>query len=209
MKLELFKRNNMTLVGGIVTACREGSGAAEGRVVNVSITGKVWNKEKGVEEDKTLDIAFWNNEERALADRVIKAGVGVGSFITALVVIKEDGKASGLNFKYAGLWHFDEDGEDGEMNIFVGPVASMDEDEENRFVRVSVPVKVSKEETEWHKITFWNSEEAPRGDRAKACLKPRADGTKVHAVIICGKNTKYNEQNTYSGFRFELIPNTK
>ena len=212
MKMEITKRGEMTLVAGIVKSCREGSGASAGRVVNVKIEGTVYNHDKKVEENKILDIAFWNSEEndRMLADRVIKAGVGVGSFITALVMMKEDNKATGLNFKYSGIWKFPATEDKKELNVLVGTVTSLDEDPEGRFVKVSIPVSAGKDkETEWHKITFWNSEKAAMADRAKLCLKPRADGRKVRAVIVCGECELYNGKPNYTGFRFELVPENR
>ena len=209
MKLEIAKIGEMTLVAGIVVGCREGSGASAGRVVNVKIRGSVYNPDKKVEEEKTIDVAFWNSEEnnRMLADRVIKAGVGVGAFITALVIMKEDNKASGINFKYNGVWNFAASGNQKEINVIVGTVASLDEDPEGRFVKVSVPISLGKDkETEWHRITFWNGEKAAMADRAKICLKPRTDGRKVRAVIVCGEKEIYNGKPNYNGFRFEIVP---
>lgn len=209
MKLEIAKVGEMTLIAGIVTGCREGSGASAGRVVNVKIRGSVFNPDKKAEEEKTIDVAFWNSEEndRMLADRVIKAGVGVGSFITALVMMKEDNKATGLNFKYGGIWKFPAADGRKELNVIVGTVSALDEDAEGRFVKASVPVSLGKDkETEWHKITFWNSEKAAMADRAKICLKPRADGRKVRAVIVCGECELYNGKPNYTGFRFEIVP---
>ena len=209
-KLFIMNRDNMTLVAGTVKSVREGSGASAGRVVNVKIEGTVWNKEKSVEEVKTLDIAFWNSDDdgkKKLADRVLKAGIKAGNFITALVVLKEDDKATGINFKYSGLWKFPAHDDQKEVNVFVGPVCSLDEHEcaSGKFVKISMPVKDRDGNTEWHKITLWNNDSAAMADRAKACLKPRADGTKTQAIVSCGESIPYNDNPSYTGFRFELI----
>lgn len=212
MKMEIAKIGGMTLVAGIVKNCYEGSGNASGRVVNVKIEGMVWNAEKRIEEPKILDIAFWNSEDgqKLLADRVIKANVGVGSFITALVTIKDDGKsANGINFKYSGIWTFPARDGQKELNVLVGTVASMDVDPENRFVKVSIPVSTAKDVTEWQRITFWNSEKAAMADRAKKCLSPSSSGRKPRAIIVCGEREEYNGKPNFTGFRFELIPNTE
>lgn len=208
MKLVITRMNEMVLVGGKVVDVREGTGQATGRVVNVKIEGSEWNKEEQKEEKKILDIAFWNSDKpdgKQLADRVKKAGVKAGSFITALVLLKDDGKAHGIDFRYSGVWVFPATGEKKEINVFVGSVASFDEDPEGRYVRVSVPTKDRNGETVWNRITFWNSDDAAMADRAKACLKPKSDGRKAHAVIVCGAKTLYNDSPAYTGFRFDLV----
>lgn len=212
MKINIIEnvQGKMSLVAGEVVACREGTGGATGKVVNVKIAGKVWNPNTRTEEDKELDIAFWNDADnnRMLADRITKAKVGVGSFITALVVPKEDGKnAVGVNFKYSGVWTFAPSEDNAyETNVIVGTIASMDEDPDGQYVRVSIPVTKDKDTTEWHKITFWNNEKGNLADRAKTCLKPRADGRKIRAIVVCGQNNPYNDKPNYTAFRFEIIP---
>ena len=211
MKMEIVKnaQGKMDLVAGEVISVKEGTGGAAGKVVNVKIQGKRWNTATKTEEDAKMDIAFWNDEEgkKNLADRIQKAKVAPGAFITALVVPKGEDKANGVNFKYSGVWTFPpNDDSPYETNVVVGVIASMDEDPEGRFVRVSIPVAKDKDTTEWHTVVFWNNDKGALADRAKVCLKPRADGRKVRAVIVCGQNKPYNEKPNYTAFRFEIIP---
>lgn len=92
----IMGRNGMRLVGGNVKTIAEGTGMAAGKVVNLTLA------------DGT-QIAFWNNESREMANRIRKANVKIGSFISILAMFKEDNKANAINFKYNGVWDFDED----------------------------------------------------------------------------------------------------
>lgn len=91
--------SNMALVGGMVSRYAEGTGSALGKVVNIRL-------------DDGIDIAFWNSEDKTkkLADRIKAAHVKVGSFISVLVTFKDDEckKATAINFKYNGVWTFNE-----------------------------------------------------------------------------------------------------
>lgn len=198
MKLELFKREGLHLLAGKVVACNEGAG-----VFNIKLTGNVWNKELQKEERKTVDIAFWNNAKAPLADRAIKAGLGVGAFVSVLCTEKNN-RYTAINFKYNGLWKFQKTETSPETNVLIGTIAACDDDSAQRFFKVSVPVNTAVA-TEWHKVTFWNNETAMLGERAKKCLSPRANGTKPKAAIICGQNKPYNGHPSYSGYRFEII----
>lgn len=92
---QVLGRENLRLVGGKIKSRTDGTGLAEGKVVNIKL-------EDGIE------VAFWDNETRELASRVKKAGVKVGSFISILATFKE-GKGNAINFKYNGVWDFRED----------------------------------------------------------------------------------------------------
>jgi hypothetical protein len=90
---------SMALVGGTVARYAEGTGNAAGKVVNIKL-------------DDGIEIAFWNGDDKTkkLADRVKAARVKHGSFISALVTFKDEEckKANAINFKYNGIWTFNE-----------------------------------------------------------------------------------------------------
>lgn len=92
----ILGRNGMRLIGGNVKSIAEGTGMAAGKVVNLTLA------------DGT-QIAFWNNESREMANRIRKANVKIGSFISILAMFKDEHKANAINFKYNGVWDFDED----------------------------------------------------------------------------------------------------
>ena len=83
------------LIGGRVVRYAEGSGAALNRVVNIWL-------------DDNTEVAFWNHDNRMLADRIKAMKVKVGSFISVLVTFKDDtfAKANAINFMYNGVWSF-------------------------------------------------------------------------------------------------------
>jgi hypothetical protein len=86
----------MKLIGGKVKSISEGTGQAQGKVVNVVL------------EDGT-QVAFWDNESRKMATRFRLARVKVGAFISILAMLKDTTKANAINFKYNGIWDFKED----------------------------------------------------------------------------------------------------
>lgn len=92
----ILGREGMRLIGGNVKSISEGTGLAEGKVVNLTLS------------DGT-QVAFWNNSAREMANRIRKANVKIGSFISILAMFRETNKANAINFKYNGIWEFEED----------------------------------------------------------------------------------------------------
>lgn len=207
MRLKIAKRGELEILTGIVTNVQLGTGNAENRLVSVTICGTVYDKIDKVEKEQLIEVAFWNSEvnDTYLCDRIKLVGIKKGDFVSVLVRMKENNHATAYGFRFMGAaWNLPPKNEMKELNIFLGTVASVKEDAENRFFRISVPSKVNGETT-WNSITFWNNETGNMADRAKMCLKPRADGTKVKAAIVCGAKSLYNDIPCYTGYRFELL----
>lgn len=229
MKLELFTRGERTLVQGIITEKRAGTGAAAGRVTNIKLKANIYNATTRSEEEKEIEVAFWNGDKNKLADSA-DSRLKVGEYVSALVSLNNKGNYSALSFKKAGQWHFpaiDEDPTSGqsaqpERNIFVGVISSGKMSDDGRCYRASIPVteyntETGEPETKWKGITFWNndSEEHPSklGDNARKCLSPYVpnDGSPtVHrrAAVVCGPGSTYfdamgEERESYSAYRFE------
>lgn len=107
-----------TVVFGKVVEIKEGTGAMAGRVINVQLAGKVYNGEK--DEDRTIDIAFWNNEDGAqMADRARKA-IKEDSYLMVRCSVN-NGKYSGQDFKFKGQYVLDTEG-DQQTSVTLGYV---------------------------------------------------------------------------------------
>lgn len=229
MKLELFSREEKTLVQGIITEKRAGTGTVVGRVVNLKIKANVYNASTKSEEEKEIEIACWNGDKIKLADAANER-LKVGEYISVLVTQNNKGNYSALSFKKAGQWKFpaiDEDPTVGqsaypERNILIGTVSSGKMSDDNKCFRTSMPVVGYDEETgekvtKWKGITFWNSDDSSKpsklGTNAQKCLTPYIDSTtnkKVckRAAIVCGPESTYidamgDERESYSAYRFE------
>lgn len=228
MKLELFSREDRTLVQGIITEKRAGSGAAAGRVTNLKIKANVYNAATKQEEEKEIEVACWNGDKIKLADSA-NDRLNVGEYVSMLVTQNEKGNYSAMSFKKAGQWHFpavDEDpttGQTGypERNIFIGTISSGTMSTDGKCFRASMPVAVYDQETgetvtKWKGITFWNNDSAERpsklGTNAQKCLTPYMPegGKKIcrRAAIVCGPASNYidamgEERESYSAYRFE------
>lgn len=229
MKLEIFSREGRTLVQGIVVEKRAGTGAATGKVTNIRIKGNVYNATTKTEEEKEMEIAFWNGDKNKLADSA-DSRLKVGDYMSALVSLNNKGNYSALAFKKAGQWHFpaiEEDPSTGreaapERNIFVGVISSAKMSDDGRCFRASMPVtefnsETGEPETKWKGITFWNSDSETRpsklGTNACKCLSPYEpkDGSPIvhrRAAVVCGPGSTYfdamgEERESYSAYRFE------
>lgn len=229
MKLEIFSRDERKLLQGKVTEKRQGTGAAAGRVTNIKIKANVYNGSTGQEEEKEVDIAFWNGEKNKLAESA-DSRLEVGDYVSVLATLNEKGNYSALSFKKAGQWRFpavEEDPTTGaaaqpERNVFIGTISSGTMSADGKCFRASMPIAEYDQETgepvtKWKGLTFWNNDDAekPRklGDNANKCLAPYApsDGGKtVHrrAAVVCGPGSTYldregNERESYTAYRFE------
>lgn len=220
--MNLYVLNNSNakyaVVAGKVKSIRKGTGKAEGKVVNVTLTGTEWDKEAKDNKPTYIDIAFWNSDDgKQLATRIEKAGIREGEYIAALIFPPTDNKATGVDFTRSGHYWTIPQQDKKDLTVFVGTVASLDSYNDGNLTKVSVPVSF-KDETTWYKINFWNNEEQALADRAKACLAPKegAEGEKqtyVKAVIVCGEKLTNEERPddppSFTGFRFELFPQQK
>ena len=199
------KSTRMLLLGKVVSV-KDGTGAAEGRVLNVTIEGKAWDPDKKEEVDKKVQIGFWNNENGSqMRDRAIAAKIAEG------VVIMVDASNVGDNyyanqFYYKGAYTIPETAETKEKNIFMGAVCNFQDNE--KYVSVSIPVEDRNKEVSWKTIRFWPPYEEGQVDmaeRARKCLKPNGD-KKPRAVLICSEAKPYvstttgEERCSYNGY---------
>lgn len=203
MKLFVTRINEKkVVVVGRVKEVKQGT-----NVVNIKLEGTEWDKEEKVEKTKVLDIAFWNNDVAPLADRVIAAKVSENSVIAVEVYENESGKYSANRFMYRGHWMYAETEDRKEKNVFMGVVASLKSFETatgKKLTKVSIPVSLDEEETEWNHITFWNNDSSPLADRAAKVLAGREE-KKAKAIIVCGPGTDYEGNMQYTGYSFERI----
>ena len=81
-------------IAGRVAYVSPGTGIAKGNVTNIGVTLDVYNKEQQETERNYLNVAFWNNEKRSLADAIIKAKVKPGDF---LIIVTGEFRDSGEN----------------------------------------------------------------------------------------------------------------
>lgn len=229
MKLYLYTRNEKQLIQGIVSEVKPGVGSSEGKLTNVKIKGNVWNAETNAEEEKTVEVIFWNGDKNKLADSA-KERLHSGDYVSVLVSPTETGSLSALTFKKAGQWVFPAVEADatagikaqGERNIFVGTISSGKMDAKGKCFRASMPVVVfdpdsGEPKTIWKTLAFWNNDDPAHlsklGTNAEKCLKPYipSDGGKKvcrRAAVVCGASSSYVDANgyeheTYSAYRFE------
>jgi hypothetical protein len=110
-----------------------------------------------------VKIAFKNGKHGApryemLADRIINAGVKAGALLSVLAYCKDESKdvATGLNFKYQGLWTFKGDEKTKPVTVLIGracnPRKGVSSTSGNPYFSIGVPV------TEWRNgenVTRW------------------------------------------------------
>lgn len=216
--VNLYKKDNLqVLVGRVDQDVRytEKDGA---RLAIVRLADRKGDK---------VDIFFKNDmstpeNPKKLADRVEKAKVEAGKWLSVLVLM-EDGSstASGLDFKYQGIWSFDqgkdEQGNDKpRANIAVGYAASPTRVNEGLF-RISMAERTYDKETKtegtrWYSIAFFDDDRDLTAKKAEKLLS--VPGRKsVPCAIRCSgvretvKQTEKGEKTFFdlTGYRIESM----
>ena len=147
-----------------------------------------------------VDIFFKNDmstpeNPRKMADRIEKAKVDAGKWLSILVLM-EDGSptASGLDFKYQGLWSFDEGKDDQgadkpRATVAVGYSTSPSRVSED-FFRVSMAEKIydketKTEDTRWYSIGFFDDDKDLTAKKAEKLLSLQGDQKSIPCAIRC------------------------
>ena len=202
-----------SIIVGEVTKVSEGKGAAEGKVVSLTINRKELNKEAKEEVIIPTTVSFWNNDDSSkpqMADRIRKAKVSEGSYLMVSCIIDESDtkKARGYQFWYSGIGSVktEEEPDEKKVNVITGYIASVREN--GRVFNVSIPVKVyGEEESRFYQIAFWNNEDESKPQMADRAKKILNKGDRV--AIVCSeiKETEYNGKTYYNltGFSFEKL----
>ena len=173
--MEVIGKSN-TIVFGKVTEIKDGMGAAAGKVLNVTIKGQVYNGTAN--EDRTIDVAFWDNSEKGgvnMAERAKKA-IKEDSYIMVRCSVS-NGKYSGQDFKFRGQYVIDT--EDGKSSVTLGNVTH--KLDKNGKMRYSVPVEVYENGanvTKWQGINFSQKKAAA----AEKCFAK--DDKAVQAILV-------------------------
>ncbi|MDR0287287.1 MAG: hypothetical protein LBI03_06250 [Clostridiales bacterium] len=171
-----------------------------------------------------VDIYFKNDKStpenpKMLADRIESAKVSEGKWLTVKVMMDDKAtKATGLEFKYHGLWTFDqskdeEGSEKPKVNIAVGYSAKPKRVNDDLF-KVSMAEKVydkttEQEDTRWFSISFFNDEKELMAKMAENMLSLSGEQKSVPCAIRCSSlKEKEKDGKTYynlTGYRIELM----
>lgn len=233
-KLFVGRKGDYAIVAGVVKKIKE---AKEGKVVNVTLEGDVYDKASGTESKKTISIGFWNSEKaddllegkNQNADQVKKAKLYVGAFIMAKVYVKDD-NYYGQAFRYSGrLSLAPEKGkaDDKGLNVIIGSVTSVRMNEEKGVANINIPFDDSRYDESGnkvgfgvvsHQIAFWDNEKRKPTDAVVKYLTPKEeDGKKKYTkVLVVASDVKGNRtfgedgySTSYTGFRWEFVPVAK
>ena len=216
--ITMYKKDNLrVLVGRVDQDVRFTEKNGE-RMAIVRLTDRTGDK---------VDIFFKNDmsapeNPKKLADRVEKAKVEAGKWLSVLVIMEENSPtASGLDFKYQGIWTFnqgqDEHGNDKpQVNIAVGYSTSPTRVSEDIF-RVSMAERTydretAQEGTKWYSIAFFNDDKDLNAKKAENLLSLQGHKS-VPCAIRCssvretekGGKTYYN----LTGYRIERMMNNE
>lgn len=200
--ITLYQKDNLRLLVGKVSLEPTYSDRDGNRVAKVRLEDRNGDK---------VDIYFKNDPSanKLLADRVEKAKVTAGKWLSVLVSMKEDNSpsATGIEFKYGGLWTFKGE-EDKETNIIVGH-SIRPERANTELFKVSMAADVysgGANETRWYGISFFDDDKTLFSKVAEKALS--IEGRKsVPCAIRCSKlkTTESNGKTYYNlvGYRVE------
>lgn len=201
--ITLYKKDSMRLLVGKVVQDPRFDDKDGSRVAIVRLEDRCGEK---------VDIHFKNDpsaNNKMLADRVEKAKIAEGKWLSVLVLMRDakDATATGLDFKFVGLWTFKEE-EEKEINIMVGHSIRPERARSDLF-RVTMAAEhyeSGKTETRWFGISFFDDERALYSKMAEKVLA--IEGRKsVPCAIRCSKlKTNTSNDKTYYnlvGYRVE------
>lgn len=128
------------------------------------------------------------NEMRA--DRIVNARVSDGAFLTVLAKCTdpEEKTATGLDFKYRGMWTFEKDGV-RPTTVLMGVACRPRSPKDNMFV-ITIPVESmvnGTKSTTWYDVTFFDSEyNGKKRENAKTARRILQGSEKATVVVIGG-----------------------
>ena len=213
--ITLYKKDNLRLLIGRVDQDVKFTEKNGERLAIVRLADRKGDK---------VDIFFKNDmsapeNPRKMADRIEKAKVEPGKWLSILVLM-EDGSptASGLDFRYQGIWTFDqgqdENGEDKpKVNIAVGYATSPTKVKDGIF-RVSMAERTYDKETEtegtrWYSIAFFDDDRDLTAKRAEKLLSVTDTQKSVLCAIRCSSIREVekdgNVYNNLTGYRIECM----
>ncbi len=233
MKLQVYEQDGLTIVQGIITKKAPGKAGTnvEGKVLNITIQANVYNREKGLEEPKTMQISFWNEDGKQLANDA-NTRLNVGDYVSVLVKKQEKNGTTynnGKAFKKTGLWIMDtgktnDNNEKLYTNIFVNtPIQRVTLKDEDKTARIIVPHTIY--DAEGNGFSTWDSiymnSDATHPDFAKnvaKCLTPTYPNNdpsekptfRHTATLRCGNGKEGvlpdgKVTYTFSGYHFDVI----
>ena len=211
--INLYKKDKLQLLVGRVESVRftekDGEQLAIVRLVDRT--------------DDKVDIYFRNDmsapeNPKKMADRIEKAKVDTGKWLSVLVLMDEgSSNASGLDFKYKGLWTFDQGKDEAgndkpKLNVAVGYSARPTRVSNDLF-RVSMAEEIynrdtKKEETRWYSIAFFDDDKSLMAKTAEKLLSVQGRKS-VPCAIRCSSVRETEKDGTtfynLTGYRVERM----
>jgi len=216
---ELYRKDNLRLLVGCVAQDVRFTEKNGERMAVVRLADSDGDK---------VDVFFKNDmsvpeRPKKMADRIENAKVGKDKWLSVLVKM-EDGAptASGLNFKYDGIWTFDqgknENGEDRpKANVIVGYSTRPERVSESLF-RVSMAERTYDRDTKtkgtrWYSIAFFDDEKNLNAKNAEKLLSLPEGQNSILCAIRCSSvrenvvETKEGEKTFYNltGYQIERM----
>lgn len=196
----VFKKENLYLFAGVVSSDVQYFFHNGSRCALVVLMDRT---------NVPLRIIFRDKDRRNITDRIHRAKVRKGSYISVLATgYPDNGVAIGLDFKFEGLWIFKDPNGGKDTTILQGTVHSPHELKDGMFT-VTIPVKTLPPQRNviWYDVTFFNSYNGSlNADTAKRLLKANTDccirGGQIYNKVAA--NGKIYQKIT--GFGIDLRP---
>ena len=136
---------------------------------------------------------------KMLADRVVNAKIHDGVFLTVLASCKdpEEKTATGLDFKYRGVWNF----KNGEKvtTVLMG-IATRPRNPKPGMFCVTVPAEEYKDgavQTIWIDVTFFDSDNGEKKRNSASSAQKCMFGEEKPMVVITGSDIRENVYNEH------------
>lgn len=221
--MNIVKNGNLLVIAAEVKKVKPGEGKC-----SLLLKDKVYNPDKKVEEDRELWTNAFNREGGyPTADSCMKLPVDT----TAVFSLYVDGDKCYVNsVRRAGIVPIvlkKEGEEDEKACVLVGVACNLQTREVNKkdgsitkVTYVSIPIHVpsgkggDEFETEWHRVSFWNSDSRP--DFAEKMAKLLKDKPRVAILASEAEKDEWTNRNggqetsyTHYGRRVEILPAAK
>jgi len=211
----LYQKNNMRLLVGRVGKDVTFTEKDGERLAIVRLVDRIGDK---------VDIFFKNDTShpehlKKHADRVEKAKVEAGKWLAVLVLMdeKNSSSATGLDFKYQGIWTFDQGTDDLGVNkppvtIAVGYAASPKRISQDLF-RVSMAERTYDRDTgevgeRWYSISFFDDDRNLNAKKAETLLSVPGRKSVPCAIRCSPVRVNVKDEKTFynlTGYQIETM----
>lgn len=199
MRLDIYKMDDRMIMAGTLASVERVSD----KLCRAVVKGQTYDGNENVDTER--EVLFVNHEKAKLADWIEKIHPDASIMLDVFNIPDSDGNDAYFVNRFvigSGVITIPaiEEKEKKERNFVMGmvvnPKATTTSDGA-KVVRFSIPTHPAKDETLWNNITIFDNNNL--ATNAEKILT-----NKKHVVLVCGERTKFNDNDSYVAYSFQV-----